>query len=53
MDSEVFGGNTWIFDGEVVAAYDPTDFDGGSRFELVGFAVARISSVRLVVLPFY
>jgi len=40
MDSEVFGGNTWIFDGEVVAADDPTDFDdGGSGFELVGFAV--------------
>jgi len=36
----VFGGNSWIFDGEVVAADDPTDFDGGSRFELVGFSVA-------------
>jgi len=59
MDSEVFGGNTWIFDGEVVAADDPTGFNGGSGFEFVGFAVAwtsedfKCESERSLVLLFF
>jgi hypothetical protein len=37
----MFGGYTWIFDGESVAADDPADFDYGFGSEIEGFAFSR------------